>query len=891
MFKSNLPWYARLFVSGFTESYDSYFLWGDIEEIFEHKKESNGILKAHLWLIIQLIKSIPPLIIDNILWSISMFRNYLKVAYRNIIRNKVYSFINITGLSIGLVCCILIYMFVDYELSFDKHHSNYDNIYRVVSQSNYGGEIAYDAGAPFPLANALRNDMPGLKSVTHIYYLDEIQAKVNNEAFIEKNILFADTSFLKIFDYEFLIGNKASIMSKNSSAVLTETTAKKYFGNKSPLGEILLIDNQLKYEVTGIIKDPPQNTSLPFNILLPFNSITEELIGLDLDRWNVSSSNSNVFVLLAGHTKVDLFSPKFEEMKRKYLPEKKWDKEFFELQPLSAMHYNSNYHTFIYAISMETIYIFLAIGLAILVIAGVNYVNLSTAQAVKRAKEVGMRKVLGAYRKQLIKQFIGETTIYTTLAFLLAILLAELCVGYVNDFLDNGASLSLLNSPSIILPLMFIYIASILLAGFYPSIVLSAFTPAKAFKKGINKKTGTKGFSLRNGLVVFQFAVSQVLIISTFVVSTQMDYFKNKELGFRKNEVISVSLPERDYNKNLSFANSLKSMPSVENVTMALGTPTSDNLVDTRFTRPGITIDSIPVQIKAADENYADVFDLKLVAGRFLNKHVEGDTLKKWVVNESLIRKAGFDNPQDAVGEYIDVSRHRGEIIGVVKDFHPFSLHEEIMPLVFTNKFQRFFATVSVKYNSGRTNNLNKGKSDSFQPEYSVYNTSATKQTLDAIEAKWKEFFPAYSFSHEFFDEYLRRLYETEDRLFTIIKVFTLLAVFIGCLGLLGLISFTVVQKTKEIGIRKVLGASSGSIVLIITREFLRNGVIACLLGWPIAFYFMNDWLQSFAYRVELSWWMFLSAGIIGLAIILFSVSFQSIKAALSNPINSIRYE
>jgi putative ABC transport system permease protein len=867
MFKSNLPVYARILISLFNEQYDSYFLWGDVEEVFNFRKENDGILRAHLWLILQLVKSIPPIIFDNLIWSLSMIKNYLKIAYRNIVRNKVYSFINITGLSIGLVCCILIYLFVDYELSFDKHQTNFENIYRVVSKAEYGGETVYNAAAPFPMAKALRNDIPDLLAATQVFYNYAAQIKVNDDVFLEDYVVFTDTSFSNMFDCEFLVGDKNKLLHDKSLAIITESLAKKYFGNKSPLGEKILLDNLVQYNIAGILKDPPKNSNLPFSMLLPLESATKELLGMNLDTWKVATSSSNVFVLLSRMTSVESFNPKFEEMKKKYLSENKRDKEIYSLQPLSEMHYDSKFPAFRYTMNKDTIYIFLGVAIIILIIAGVNYVNLSTAQSVKRSKEVGMRKVLGAHRKQLVRQFIGETTVYTTLAFLLALIISEILVGYVNDFLDNGAALSLLNSPSIILPIIVIYIASILLAGFYPSIVLSAYSPAEAFNKKVKAKSAS-GFSLRNGLVVFQFVVSQVLIICTIVVSTQMDFFRNKDLGFRKNEIVSVPLADRDHNKNMAFTNSLKTIPSIENVTIALGTPTSDNLVGTGFEIPGLTTERIPVQFKVADENYIDIFDLKLVAGRFYNKHVQGDTVKTWVVNECLLRKAGISNPQEAIGKFMSVSSHRGEIIGVVKDFHNYSLQEEISPLVFTNKFERFFSTVSVKFNSAQT-----------------------KQTINAIEEKWNEFFPEYTFSHEFFDEYLHQLYETEDRLFSIIKVFAGIAIFIGCLGLLGLISFTVVQKTKEIGIRKVLGASSGNIVLIITKEFLRNGLIACFVAWPIAFYFMNDWLNSFAYSIQLSLWMFLSAGAIGLLIILFSVSFQSLKAAVSNPIDSIKYE
>lgn len=866
---NQLPWYAKYLLKGFFESYDSYYLQGDLEEVFLMQQESRGAIAAHLWLIMQLIKSLPPVVIDNIFWSFSMFGSYIKIAYRNIIKNKVYSFINITGLAIGLVSCILIFMFVSYELSFDKHHSNFENIYRVNTADVYPDGTYYDEAAPFPMAEALRNDFPEFKRVTHIYYDYNTEIRSGENLFVEDGVVFVDSSFLSVFDFDFLTGNPHQLLNGKHFAAVTEETARKYFGKESPLGKRIIFNNMLEFEITGVIKNPPKNSNIPVNILVPIYALTEEYAGLELDRWGVATSQSEVFVLVPEKINQQSLDEKFESFRKKYLPEQVVDKKFYTLQPLSDLHTNTVYSSFNYTTSGETIYILSAVGILILLIAGVNYVNLSTAQSAKRSKEVGMRKVLGANRAQLIRQLLGESIVYTTLAVIVSIVLTQLSGPYLADFMKNGLSFSLLENTSIIIFLAAVYIITIILTGFYPALILSRYNPVEAIKNKLIAGKKRNSFSLRNGLVVFQFMVSQILIIATIVVSTQMDYFRTKDLGFRKSEVIVIPLNDSDESKREAFVNSLKSIPSVHDVSLSVGAPISDASIDTWLTPEGGSQDDrISVYIKVTDENYLNMFNIKLLAGKYLPEYAEGDTLYKYVVNESLLAKLGITDPEEAVGKYVSISRFRGEIIGVVEDFHFKSLHEDISPLVITNFLQKFIVEADVKISG-----IN------------------IKETVSSIETKWKKFYPGFTFQVTYLDEYINKLYENEDRMFSIIKVFAVLAIAIGCMGLLGLVSFSIVQKTKEIGVRKVLGASSVSIFSVITKEFAVNVISANLIAWPIAYHFLNKWLLNFAYRIDLEWWMFLAAGIATLFITILSVSFQSVKAAVTNPVESLKYE
>ncbi len=870
MSNSSLPFLGKILLKNFLDSEDAYFLIGDLEEVYTEKKDRSGTISAQSWLWFQIFKSVPPIIIDNLIWSVNMFLNYIKLAYRNILKNKIYSFINITGLSIGLTCCLIIFLFVKYELSFDSFYKNSDRIYRVNTNAKNPDGVERESSVPFPFGEAFRNEFPEVGTFTQLFVVTEAQLEIEDEIFLQQNIIFADSNFLDVYETEFILGDQNSLIDKPEAAIITESTALKLYGKESPIGKNFSIDRQLNFTVAGVVKDVSSNTHLPYEILISRKALTEDFVGFDLTSWNISHSGNMAYILLNENQSFDNITARLDDFKNKYLSERAAKRKEYIFQPIREIHNDTEYGTdsLTYITSMDSIIVFSVIGILTLVIASINFVNLSIAQSIKRSKEVGMRKAIGANRMQLIKQFMGETFVYTLCSFLISILLTNMLLPYAGDFLGINAKLSMFNDWNIILYLAIVLVIVNLLTGFYPSIVLSGFNPVEAFKNKITVKKSSS-FSLRNNLVVFQFVISQILIVSTIVVSFQLEYVKSKDLGFSKEKIITVALPGVEASKLKVFKERLLNNSKISSVALSGGAPISPMLINTYFNKiPKETEDRTLVTLKPIDEHYLETFGMDLIAGRNFRPLVEGDTLYKFIVNEKLINKLGFNNPQDAVGQKFQFSRVQGEIIGVIEDFHTESLQSEIGPVAMSNMYERFFAQAQVKFKS-----------------------NDEKELIEFVEAGYKDVFAGYNFDYNFFDEFVGELYSVEENFFDMMKLFAVLAIIIGCLGLIGLISFVTLQKTKEIGVRKVLGASVADILVIISREFTYNVLIANLIAWPITWYFMNKWLQDFAYRIDLEWWMFFAAGIVSLVLTLLTVSFQSVKAAIANPVSSLKYE
>jgi putative ABC transport system permease protein len=841
---------------------------GDFEEVFQNTAEMYGKFSAWCWYWSQVFRSIPNFFINSFIWSGIMLKNYFKTALRNLRNQKVFSFINITGLAIGLACSILIYIFISYELSFDKYHTKASRIYRVISQSKHPDGIDYNSSTQFPFGRSFRNDYQDLGIVSQLFYFNESQVSVDKTIYKQKNIIFAEPQFLEIFNFNFILGEPNFALSDPNSVILSNKVAKKYFGDKSPLGEVIKLSNKIELIVNGVIEDPPTTSHIPIQIIASLEALTADFVGINFDRWSMSLTNSETYILLPENYPPNQLSDQLNIFKNKYLTEKEAKETNYGLQSILDIHFNTRYSSFNYQTSKQTILLFSVIGILILCIAGINFVNLATGQAVKRSREVGMRKVLGAYKRQLINQFFSETLFFNFFAVLLAILLAQLFLPGLNQFLGNQINLNLFGDGSIILFLAGIFIFISLLTGIYPAFVLTKFNPINAFKNKIST-SGRTSFSLRNSLVIFQFLISQILIVCTIVMSRQMDVFYNKELGFNQKEIISIELEDSDSAKLDVLKNKLLQNPNIKNISFALGEPTADGNMITNFKPEGVeNQDSYQISFKPIDENYLDLFDIKLLAGRFFRTTVEDDTLYKFIVNETLIAKMGIHDPHDAIGKMIKVSSLRGEIIGVVQNFHTSSLASEIIPLVFTNQFSRFYSMMNIKY---------------------VPQTESL--TIKHIENEWEKVFPDYVFEYEYYDDFLHGLYETENKLFTIIKGYAMIAILIGCLGIFGLISFIAVQKTKEIGVRKVLGATVSNILILLSKEFTKNILLANLIAWPTAYFILKKWLENFAYKATLSYDIFLFAGFLSLLITLFTISFQAVKTARTNPIKSLKYE
>jgi putative ABC transport system permease protein len=795
-----------------------------------------------------------------------MLKNYFKIAYRNIIKNKVYSLINITGLAIGIAASILIFLFVSYELSFDDFHKDADNIYRIVRVNKYAEGIEYDGSITYPFAEALRIDYPELENVTQVCFFEESEITIDKKFYTAEHIMFVDSIFFKMFEIDFNEGDAETALINPNSAVISESLANTLFGTKDPVGEFIKFNGELDLQITGIIKNQPHNTHLHSEMLVSMKSLSAELVGIDYDNWQTTLSMFNTFVMLPkGYSKAGL-EENFKSFFPKFIEAEDVKRQNYYLQPITEIHNSEYYSSFNYTTDMESIFIFSVIGLLIILIAGINFINLTTAQSIKRSKEVGIRKVFGAFRKQLVYQMLGETSAFTIAAIIIGLIIAQEALPYLNQFLGNDIQLSLFSDLSIVPFLIIIIVGVNLLTGIYPSLVISRFSPIESIRNKITSKNKS-GFKFRNGLVIVQFIISQILIISTIVISSQMEYFYSKDLGFNSNEIVSVTIPDNETSRLAAFKNEIIQNSNVINMSYGLGTPTTTANFQTRL-RPaaGDEYDEVLVSLKVVDEDYLETFDIKLLSGRYFDPLVEGDTVYNFVANETLLAKIGIGSPEEAIGKQIRVSRYTGPIIGVVKDFHMSTLAETIEPMVMINQQTRFIFSGSIKYRK-----------------------EAVASVLSTLETAWGKVFPEASFDYQYYDEYLDGLYEEEENFLTIIRVFAAIAIFIGCLGILGLMSFIAVQKTREIGLRKVLGASVTNIFSVVTKEFTRNIVIANLIAWPISWYLMSEWLQNFSYRINLNLWMFLTAGIISIVIVGIVISYQSLKAANANPVDSLR--
>jgi putative ABC transport system permease protein len=786
---------------------------------------------------------------------------YFKIAWRNLVKSKVFSLINILGLTIGITCCMMIYLFIMNEFSFDTFHVQGKNIYRVMrGYDPTKPKVPYLSG---PYADALLNDYPKqIKSAVRVLASNDL-ISYGTKAFNEKKMYLADSDFFTMFTFPLIKGDPATALRNPESIVLTETAAKKYFGNADPMGKIVEMNQHRQLKVTGVAKDVPSNSHLDFDMVVPLSNYYKE------PWFNVwINNNFYTYILLDEHTNEKQLESTFPHFLDKYMGKEMAKLGFkFDLA-LTPLHdvYFEPHGTFdgVKHGDKSVVYIFLSIAILILVIACINFMNLSTIRAVERSKEVGLRKVMGALRNNLVWQFIGESVLLTAISCVLSVGLLQLLMPLYNQLLGHSISVPWNEWPLYAFLLGIIVVIGFL-AGSYPAIILSAFSPIEALKGKM--KMGKGGSLFRQTLVVLQFSISVMLIIGTIVIVKQMNYVQHKALGFDKEHTLVVPVDNNDiYNNKYTFKNDLQNNSSIAAVSVMSGEP-GGFFDDHSFEAEGQR-EMVKAKTEFADFEFVKTLGLKIIAGRDFSAQFPTDTMGAVLINRTAAAMLGF-TPKQAIGKWIrntvrDNAKRR--VVGVIEDFNFLSLKENMDALVISPSEDRRVAVIKLK-------------------------PGDLPSQLAVVKEMYKKAAPAYPFEYTFLDQKFDELYKTDIRQQTMLIIFSGLAIFIACLGLFGLASFTAAKRTKEIGVRKVLGSTTQNIVLLLSKDLLKPVLLAAIIAIPIAWTVMNNWLQNFAYRTALNWWVFALAAFVTIAIALFTVSVKAIKAALANPTNSLRSE
>ncbi|MEM9674136.1 MAG: ABC transporter permease [Bacteroidota bacterium] len=843
---------------------------GDLYELFQRRVEAKGLRRTQLLYWFNVLMFLHPDYIrkrrqHHSINHTAMFRNYLKVAARNAVKHKFYATINVLGLAIGMTCCLLIFLYVSLELSYDSFHTKSDYIYRLVTDIKTPTETLNIGETSTPMAAYMKSDFPEVEDMVRI---DEAQFLLQRgeEVFEEDNAMMADSTFFNVFNFSLLEGNPKTALKAPFSLVLTEDAAKKYFGNEDPIGQRLRMENEYDCTVTGVMENVPENSSFDFEMLVSMSSRLEEVApGLN-EHWG--NFTNVAYVLLTEQADPKSLESKLPDFLSKYISDTDRDEGMnytLFLEPLSEVYYSERGGFKVG--SLTNVKIFSVIAVFILLIACINFMNLATARATERAKEVGVRKVVGAIRRQLTTQFLFESVSLSLIASLLAVLLSELLLPTFNQLAGKVVATSVFND-FYYLSIFFVTALTIgLLAGIYPALVLSRFKSVAILKGRFS--SSQRGVVLRKALVVAQFSISIVLIVGTLVVYVQLDYMQNQTLGFKKDQMLVIDFQGDDtiQEKIETFKQQLANHPGVESVTVSSSVPGYANShAYSEIENPAGDMQASNVNLFYVDHNFLPQYQMEVVAGRFFSEDFSTDS-SAMVVNEALIKSYGYSSAEAIIGKRFSQWGVEGEIIGVVKDYHFRSLQQEIAPMTIRmeSTFARYFS-INVA-------------------------TDDLSSTLASLEEEWKTLAPQRPFNYFFLDEAFDRQYRAEARFGQLFIYFAGLAIFIACLGLLGLISYTIVQRTKEIGIRKVLGATESSIVRLLSKDFLVLVLISFVIATPIAWYTLQQWLADFAYRSPMPWWVFILAGSVATFIAMLTVSFQSVKAAISNPVEALRSE
>lgn len=807
-----------------------------------------------------------------------MIYNYLKIAVRNLLKYKFISFINLFGLTTGIACCLLILTYIIHELSYDKYHDHADRTYRVTRsfRNPETGVISLNLGtlAP-PFAPLLANDFKEIEKITRLLPGGSTALRYEEKMFNEEDVYWADERFFDFFKVKVVKGNPARALNDPYSVMVTEEIAKKYFGNEEPLNKMIRMDNQFNFKVTGVYKAFPANSHVHPRILISFNTLKDTAIyGEENLRTNWGNNSFLTYIRLPENYDVRNLEKQFPAFLDRHMNEggkfktSQWTA--LALQKLTDIHLHSQLD---YEAEengdIKRVYIFSAIALFILLIASINYMNLSTARSALRAREIGVRKVVGAQRKEIIAQFLSESVLVSWLAMLLAFTITWAALPWLNQLSGQQLSMKILLRSDVIIPMLAVPFVVGILSGIYPALFMSSFRPVLVLK-GLFK-VGGNTISFRKILVTTQFAISIILIISTITVFKQMRYMQQKELGFDKNHIVNLPYSSALNDRFNAFRTELLSNTYIKNAGRSSRIPTG-RLLDANGARikRSDTLEPANADIKfvSADQDFIPTYGVKIVSGRGFSRDFSTDT-GAFLINEAAVKVLGFKSNDEVLGKDFGYGSRTGKIIGVFNDFHFESMHQKIVPLVLlVPRSENRYGNISIKISG-----------------------SNIPSALSHIEKTWAKFLPETPYQYNFLDENFERLYQSEERQKAIFTVFACIAIFIACLGLFGLSAFAISQRIKEIGIRKVLGADVSTIVALLSKDFLKLVLLAAIIAFPIAWYAMDSWLQDFAYRINIPWWIFVVAGIIAAIIAFVTISFQAIKAAVANPVKSLRSE
>ena len=828
-------------------------LLSNVDEEFAELVSTRGFWRARIWYwfqwFISLAAALRYIWIQQFyrptIWGGMMFKSYLKTTLRNIRKNKAYSSINIIGLAVGMACCILILLWVQDELSYDRYHENLDQLHRIVISGEKGAFVS----SPWALLDVLKKDYPEIVGGSWYFPRSSI-TQYNNHVFYDDWAL-VHPDFLRMFTFPFIQGNPETALNDKSAVVITARTAEKYFGNADPLGKIITFDNRTDLTVTGVIEDVPSNSSFRFDLL------AHPSVYMGDARLLTWSMDCPSFIMLhseADHAEVedkivDTINDRDQRTSHIY---------YTHLQPVKRMH--------LYAVRgtdpVMYVILFTSVAVIVLLIACINFMNLSTARSATRAKEVGLRKVVGAERRDIIRQFFGESLVLTFIALIIAVLMVSLTLPSFNMLAAKQLSLNLIQNPTIIMGLIVIALITGIISGSYPALYLSSFRPVSIMKSIFTKNT--KGGSLRRGLIIFQFTAAIILIASTLVIRKQMNYIRTTDLGFDREQILTIRTNREFRSKYDVIKQSLLESSDIVNVSAASSLPlnvTNNNPVYWEGRGPE---DYESINFVCCDYDYFEIFDMEMAHGRSFSREHPTDK-ENYIINEAALRLTGYEDP---IGRMYSMWTAEGQIIGVVKNFHATSLHNDIRPIVF------------VMYQNLPYMNM-----------FAKIRTTEIPQTIDFIERTIENIVPNFLFRYEFLDDVFDRQYQREQRLADILEAFMVLAIFISCLGLLGLAAFMAERRTKEVAVRKVLGAGHANIVSILSREFIVLIAVASAVAWPVSYFAMTKWMQGFAFHTSIGFGIFLISGIAALVIAQGTVSYQALKAARINPADSLKYE